>query len=33
MIDAVGGRAEVLVDGGIRTGLDVVEMIALGAVP
>ena len=33
VIDAVGGRAEVLVDGGIRTGLDVVEMIALGAVP
>ena len=33
VIDAVGGRAEVPVDGGIRTALDVVEMIALGPVP
>jgi L-lactate dehydrogenase (cytochrome) len=29
--DAVGSEVEVLVDGGIRDGLDVVKMIALGA--
>jgi L-lactate dehydrogenase (cytochrome) len=29
--DAVGDQLEVLVDGGIRTGLDVVKMMALGA--
>ena len=29
--DAVAGRAEVLVDGGVSNGLDVVRMLALGA--
>ena len=29
--DAVGGQVVVLVDGGVRTGLDVFKMIALGA--
>jgi L-lactate dehydrogenase (cytochrome) len=29
--DAVGDHLEVLVDGGVRTGLDVVKMMALGA--
>jgi L-lactate dehydrogenase (cytochrome) len=31
VVDAVADRAEVLVDGGIRTGLDVVKMVAMGA--
>lgn len=31
VVDAVGGRAEVYVDGGIRRGADVVKALALGA--
>jgi len=31
IVNAVGDQVEVLVDGGVRTGLDVVKMIALGA--
>jgi len=31
VVDAVGGRAEVLVDGGVRSGADVVAAVALGA--
>jgi L-lactate dehydrogenase (cytochrome) len=31
ILDAVAGETEVLVDGGIRNGLDVVKMLALGA--
>lgn len=31
IVDAVGGQVEVLVDGGVRTGLDVFKMVALGA--
>lgn len=31
IVDAVAGRAEVLVDGGVRRGTDVVKAVALGA--
>jgi L-lactate dehydrogenase (cytochrome) len=31
VVDAVGSQIEVLVDGGVRTGLDVVKLVALGA--
>jgi 4-hydroxymandelate oxidase len=31
VLDAVGGRIEVLVDGGVRRGADVVKAVALGA--
>ena len=31
VVDAIGGQVEVLVDGGVRTGLDVVKMVAVGA--
>jgi L-lactate dehydrogenase (cytochrome)/(S)-mandelate dehydrogenase len=31
VVDAVGGRAEVLLDGGVRRGTDVVKALALGA--
>ncbi|MFI5227492.1 MAG: alpha-hydroxy acid oxidase [Gemmatimonadales bacterium] len=31
VVDAVGGRAEVLIDGGVRRGTDVLKALALGA--
>ena len=31
VVDAVGDEVEVLADGGVRTGLDVVKMVAMGA--
>ena len=31
VVDAVGGRAEVLMDGGVRRGTDVIKALALGA--
>jgi L-lactate dehydrogenase (cytochrome) len=31
VVDAAGDQVEVLADGGVRTGLDVVKMVALGA--
>ena len=31
VVDAVGGRAEILLDGGVRRGADVVAALALGA--
>jgi 4-hydroxymandelate oxidase len=31
VVDAVAGRAEIFVDGGVRRGADVVKALALGA--
>jgi L-lactate dehydrogenase (cytochrome) len=31
VVEAVGDRVEVLVDGGVRSGLDVLKMMSLGA--
>jgi 4-hydroxymandelate oxidase len=31
VVDAVGGRGTILIDGGVRRGVDVVKALALGA--
>jgi isopentenyl diphosphate isomerase/L-lactate dehydrogenase-like FMN-dependent dehydrogenase len=31
IVDAVGGRTEILVDGGVRRGADIARAVALGA--
>jgi L-lactate dehydrogenase (cytochrome) len=31
VVDAIGDQVEVLADGGVRTGLDAVKMVAMGA--
>ena len=31
VVEAVGGRAEVYLDGGVRTGTDVLKALAVGA--
>jgi L-lactate dehydrogenase (cytochrome) len=31
VVSAVGGQVEVLLDGGVRTGADIVKAVALGA--
>ena len=31
IVDSVGGQMEIMFDGGIRTGMDVVRALALGA--
>lgn len=31
IVEAVGGRAEIYLDGGVRTGTDVLKALALGA--